>query len=139
MGMCCCTFVGCPIGLAVGSSTACCILQRDPPLVVFRGVDATMICFFAVLLLASFLALYIPLTVLCAKEDGVPWKLYPTEAECTSWVHLGEAAGLLMGFATVGLIISVVRDLFLRGPRSSSTAHDYGDMELANDDFLVTC
>jgi hypothetical protein len=142
MGMCCCTFVGLPIGLAVGSSAACkcCILQRDPPLVVFRGVDVTMICFFAGLLLASLCALYIPLTVFCARRDGgVPWKLYPTEGECWSegpetppWMYLGLAAGLLMGFATIGLIISVFRGL-LCGPRSSSTTHDNGDMEFTHD------
>jgi hypothetical protein len=138
MGMCMCTLVGSPIGLVVGSSTCCCRLQRDPPLVVFRGVDATLICFFAFLLLASFVALYIPLTVLCARADGVPWKLYPTEGECWSeagtvpWTHLGTAAGFLMGFAAVGLAVAVGRSGLLCGPRSSSsssTTHDGGDIE----------
>jgi hypothetical protein len=138
MGMCCCTLLGSPIGLTVGSSTACCkihILQRDPPLVVFRGVDATLICFFAFLLLASFVGLYIPLTVLCARADGVPWKFYPTEGECWSeggagtWMGLGLAAGFLMGFATVGLAIAVCRSAPPRGSRSSSTTHDDGDVE----------
>jgi hypothetical protein len=45
-------------------------------------------------------------------------------------LFLGLAAGFLMGFATIGLIIAVCRcGILCHGARSSSTAHNDGDVE----------
>jgi hypothetical protein len=130
-----CTLIGCPGGLAGGAFTVCCNLQRDPPLVVFRGVDATMICVFFFLLLISFSALYIPLTFLCTQADGVSWKIYPDRGKCWGgsdggdWLILGLAAGSLMGFATVGLVVAVCRSYLSCCRRGRRTPHDDGDIK----------
>jgi hypothetical protein len=132
MGMCMCTMLGCPIGLAVGSGATCCaapLVQQVPRIVLRNGVEVTELLFFAAFFLATFVCFYLPLTILCARatraansssrnDSSNSWELFPSDGECWSeggsmpYTDLGLWTGFIMGFALLGLITSTVRVLY---------------------------
>ena len=66
--------------------------------------------------MVGFLVFYIPLTLVCAKADDAPWKIYPADGRCGNQITdtgqgLGVPAGLLMGLGFGGLLVMLVYGL----------------------------
>lgn len=113
MGMCQCTMIGCPIGLVAGGVTAPVLANvrtvRRPQ---GRSRKELLLWLYGGLLLApGFFFLYLPLTILCARADHRPWRLYPGDSlNCMSeggdflFGNLGLLAGLAMGAGFAGLL-----------------------------------
>jgi len=112
MGLCCCTLISCPIGLVAGGVMAP-VLGNERTLLRPQGRSRKeLLILFGGLLLAGFLVLYLPLTIVCAQADHKPWRLYPSDSlNCMSeggdsslGVLLGLAAGFVMGAGVAGLL-----------------------------------
>lgn len=106
MGLCCCTMMGCPVGLCVLGPLAA---TREGRL---RGRERLLLTASGVLAL-GFVCLYIPLTILCARKDEDAYALWKGDGYCWSegntdgYAHLGLAAGLVMGVGVTGIMYAL--------------------------------
>mmetsp|Transcript_24 Transcript_24/g.75 ORF Transcript_24/g.75 Transcript_24/m.75 type:complete len:145 (+) Transcript_24:168-602(+) len=102
-----------PAGFLVASVASCCVLPR----LTARNRRLALLASPALLAIGIF-GLYLPLTFLCAKADGVEWKLgrlYAEASECWSTggsfplLNLGSAGGLVTGAGIgVGIVGGIV-------------------------------
>ena len=139
MGLCCCTMVGCPLGICAGSISACCIEcpicegSNNAPSVVDerKKIRLTMgIGIFGTLLMVG-IGLYALLTEICSQADNEAWMFYKSYGECWgthtmagAGYHVGLLAGLLMGIGTPGLLYSVWTFSIYQNPSSPNDDDD---------------
>ena len=135
MGMCMCTFVGCPIGACVGSGAAACMDMRSR--------KALKLAIFGAILAAGCIS-YVVLSILCAKADQDHWTLFRGDGECWSeggsmpYTDLGWRTGLLMGIGFFGLALLAIRIHVNKSPPPNPNIPQTGLGAELNEDAVET-